>query len=181
MADVAALCVGVVEVLARLHAPPKEDVVERVRILAARGHDPRGLAKAVAGAAPSAEALLVIDDYQYIAESDDAEAFIEELVTLTDFRLLLTSRERPGWLQRLSRCQRGWAVHQAQYRACLQSADRDPHREWRLLSGRGLSPAFRRKAPLLSLHRDQRPAKGRSAPEALPKPLESLSLPPLNC
>ena len=51
MADVAALCVGVVEVLARLHAPPKEDVVERVRILAARGHDPCGLAKAVAGAA----------------------------------------------------------------------------------------------------------------------------------
>jgi LuxR family transcriptional regulator, maltose regulon positive regulatory protein len=98
MADVAALCVGVVEVLAQLHTPPKEDVVERVRILAARGHDPRGLAKAVAGAAPSADALLVIDDYQYIAESEDAEAFVEELVTLTDFRLLLTSRERPGWL-----------------------------------------------------------------------------------
>ena len=98
MADVAALCVGVVEVLAQLHTPPQEDVVERVRILAARGHDPRGLAKAVAGAAPNAEALLVIDDYQHIAESDDAEAFIEELVTLTDFRLLLTSRERPGWL-----------------------------------------------------------------------------------
>ena len=98
MADVAALCVGVVEVLAQLHEPRKEDVVERVRILAARGHDPRGLAKAVAGAAPSAESLLVIDDYQHIAESDDAEAFIEELVTLTDFRLLLTSRERPSWL-----------------------------------------------------------------------------------
>ena len=30
--------------------------------------------------------------------SKNAEAFIEELVTLTDFRLLLTSRERPGWL-----------------------------------------------------------------------------------
>jgi len=98
MADVEELCVGIVEVLAQLHTPPKEDVVERVRILAARGHDPRGLAKAVAGAAPNAEALLVIDDYQHIAESDDAEAFIEELVTLTDFRLLLTSRERPGWL-----------------------------------------------------------------------------------
>lgn len=98
MADVAALSVGVVEVLARLHAPPKEDVVERVRILAARGHDPRGLAKAVAGAAPGSEALLVVDDYQYIAESADAEAFIEELVALTGFRLLLTSRERPAWL-----------------------------------------------------------------------------------
>lgn len=98
MADVAALCVGVVEVLAQLHDLPKEEVVERVRILAARGHDPRGLAKAVAGAAPRPTALLVIDDYQYIAESDDAEAFIEELVALTEFRLLLTSRERPGWL-----------------------------------------------------------------------------------
>jgi LuxR family transcriptional regulator, maltose regulon positive regulatory protein len=98
MADVAALCVGVVEVLAAMSAPAREEVVERVRILAARGHDPRGLAKAVAGAAPGPDALLVIDDYQYIAESDDAEAFIDELVGLTEFRLLLTSRERPGWL-----------------------------------------------------------------------------------
>ena len=31
MADVAALCVGVVEVLAGLHSPPKEDVVEQLR------------------------------------------------------------------------------------------------------------------------------------------------------
>jgi len=37
-------------------------------------------------------------EHEVIAESDDAGAFIEELVTLTDFRLLLTSRERPGWL-----------------------------------------------------------------------------------
>jgi LuxR family maltose regulon positive regulatory protein len=98
MADVAALSVGVVEVLATLHVPPKDDVVERVRILAARGHDPRGLAKAVAGAAPGPAALLVVDDYQYIAESGEAEAFVEELVAQTEFRLLLTSRERPAWL-----------------------------------------------------------------------------------
>jgi DNA-binding CsgD family transcriptional regulator len=98
MADVAALAVGLAETLSSLGAPARDDVLERVRILAARGHDPRGLAKAVAAGAPGPDWLLVIDDYHYAAESSESEAFIEELVALTEFGLLLTSRERPGWL-----------------------------------------------------------------------------------
>ena len=78
-------------------------------------------------------------------------------------------------------CDREELHRQAQRGACLQGADRHPHRERRLLSGRGLSPAFRREAPLLSVHRNKRPPKGRGPPEALPKPLESLSFPRLNC
>ncbi|MDE3026659.1 MAG: hypothetical protein KGI93_13935, partial [Acidobacteriota bacterium] len=73
-------------------------MVERVRILAARGHDARGLAKAVSSGAPGADWLLVVDDYHHALESEDAEAFFEELVSLTEFRLLITSRERPTWL-----------------------------------------------------------------------------------
>ncbi|HZQ89658.1 MAG TPA: hypothetical protein VFA42_06595, partial [Gaiellaceae bacterium] len=98
MIDVAGLSVGIAEVLARMGEPARLDMLERVRILASRGHDARGLAKAVSGAAPGADWLLVVDDYHYAHGSEDAEAFFEELLSLTQFRLLLTSRERPSWL-----------------------------------------------------------------------------------
>jgi ATP/maltotriose-dependent transcriptional regulator MalT len=99
MIDVAGLSVGIAEVLGAMGERPRPDMVERVRILAARGHDARGLAKAVSGGAPGEGWLLVVDDYHYALDSEDAEAFFEELVSLTEFRLLITSRERPGWLQ----------------------------------------------------------------------------------
>jgi LuxR family maltose regulon positive regulatory protein len=98
MVDVAGLSVGIVETLAAMGEPARPEMVERVRILAARGHDARGLAKASSGAAPGADWLLVVDDYHHALESEDAEAFFEELVGLTEFRLLITSRERPTWL-----------------------------------------------------------------------------------
>src|SRR5215471_19310240 len=47
MLDVAAVSVGIAEVLGGMADAPDEDLVERVRILAAHGHGPRGLAKAV--------------------------------------------------------------------------------------------------------------------------------------
>ncbi|MGZ4356699.1 MAG: response regulator transcription factor [Gaiellaceae bacterium] len=98
MLDVAAVSVGIAEVLGAMSDPPHEDMVERVRILAARGHDPRGLAKAVSSGAPGEDWLLVVDDYHHALESADTEAFFEELVSLTEFRLLITSRDRPSWL-----------------------------------------------------------------------------------
>jgi len=98
MLDVAAVSVGIAEALGAMADPPREDMVERVRILAARGHDPRGLAKAVSSGAPNEERLLVVDDYHHALESPDTESFFEELVSLTEFRLLITSRDRPGWL-----------------------------------------------------------------------------------
>jgi len=97
MADVAALSVGIAEILTAMSDPPRTDVLERVRILAARGHDPRGLAKAVSVGAPGAASLLVVDDYHHALGSAEAEAFFEELVGLTELRLLITSRERPSW------------------------------------------------------------------------------------
>ncbi|MGH2972282.1 MAG: LuxR C-terminal-related transcriptional regulator, partial [Gaiellaceae bacterium] len=54
--------------------------------------------KAVSGGAPGEDWLVVVDDYHHALESEDAEAFFEELVALTEFRLLITSRERPSWL-----------------------------------------------------------------------------------
>jgi len=94
MADVAALAAGVAEALTS-----RDEVAERVRILAARGQPAHGLARAVAAAVPASTGLLlVIDDYHYAAESRDADAFMSELVSLTQFRLLLTSRVRPAWI-----------------------------------------------------------------------------------
>ena len=70
-----------------------------MQILAARGQPAGVLAKAVAAAAPKdAGLILVIDDYQYVAESPDADSFMSELMSLTKFRLLMTSRVRPAWL-----------------------------------------------------------------------------------
>jgi ATP/maltotriose-dependent transcriptional regulator MalT len=98
MIDVAGLSVGIAEVLNGMRGEPRAEMVERVRILAARGHDPRGLAKAVSSGSPGSEALLIVDDYHHALGSEDAEAFLEELVALTKFRLLITSRDRPSWL-----------------------------------------------------------------------------------
>jgi len=98
MIDVAGFSVGLAEALAGMGEPARTDMLERVRILAARGHDARGLAKAVSGGAPGADWVLVVDDYHHALGSADAEAFFEELVGLTEFRLLITSRERPSWL-----------------------------------------------------------------------------------
>jgi LuxR family maltose regulon positive regulatory protein len=93
MADAAALAAGVAEALT------SDEVAERVRMLAAGGQPARGLAKAVAAAMTSgAAAMLVIDDYHYAAESADSNDFMSELLSLTQFRLLLTSRIRPPWL-----------------------------------------------------------------------------------
>ena len=97
MMDVAGLSVGIAEVLASMGEPAREDMVERVRILAAHGHTPRGLAKAVSACAPEADWLLVVDDYHHAIGSEESETFFEELVALTRFPLLLTSRERPAW------------------------------------------------------------------------------------
>ena len=94
MGDVAALAVGVARALTC-----DDEVADRVRILAARGQPGTTLAKAVAAAAPKDPAtVLVVDDYHFVAESDDADAFMAELLGLSGFRLLLTSRVRPSWL-----------------------------------------------------------------------------------
>jgi len=99
MMDVAGLSVGIAEVLASMGEPAREDMVERVRILAAHGHTPRGLAKAVSACAPEADWLLVVDDYHHAIGSEESEDFFEELVGQTAFRLLITSRERPRWIR----------------------------------------------------------------------------------
>src|SRR3954451_12006038 len=75
MADVAALAVD----LAELFAGDDSDVVERVRFLAARGEEPRVLAKALAQTAAKDDALVVIDDYHHVGSSGDSDCLFAEL------------------------------------------------------------------------------------------------------
>jgi LuxR family maltose regulon positive regulatory protein len=44
------------------------------------------------------DAWLVLDDYQEVAGSEDAEKFIEELVAASPIQLLIASRQRPSWI-----------------------------------------------------------------------------------
>jgi LuxR family transcriptional regulator, maltose regulon positive regulatory protein len=95
MADVAALAVD----LAELFAGTESDLVERVQFLAARNAAPRTLATALTDRAPAAQHLLVVDDYQYMADSRYSESLVAEMVRRTSIRWLITTRARPGWLE----------------------------------------------------------------------------------
>jgi len=43
------------------------------------------------------DAWLVVDDYQRLSAADDSEAFIDELVSRSPIRMVVTSRVRPKW------------------------------------------------------------------------------------
>src|SRR3954452_21789186 len=94
MADVAALAVD----LAELFGGVDSDLVERVRFLASRGEEPRVLAKVLAREAPGAETLVVIDDYHYAVEMQDADSLFSVITSLVQFRTLIASRIRPRWI-----------------------------------------------------------------------------------
>src|SRR3954449_8137564 len=70
MADVAALAVD----LAELFGGVDSELVERVRFLATRGEGPRTLVKVLGREGPGDETLVVVDDYHYLAATDEAEA-----------------------------------------------------------------------------------------------------------
>jgi LuxR family transcriptional regulator, maltose regulon positive regulatory protein len=44
------------------------------------------------------EAWMVIDDYHYVGESSTAEAFVEAVVARSPLRVLISTRDRPGWV-----------------------------------------------------------------------------------
>src|ERR1051325_5567079 len=98
MADVAALALGIAHAVADASGQGHEEAVERVQLVAAQEQSPVVLARAVARAVPADCAILAIDDYHHIAESATCELFLKELLSLTSFRLVLTSRVRPDWV-----------------------------------------------------------------------------------
>jgi LuxR family transcriptional regulator, maltose regulon positive regulatory protein len=91
--DVARFAVSLAEVLGATSAR-----LERIQGLAAAGASPLALAHAIADEALDRQALLIVDDYHYAAESEEAETMFAELVHLSSLRLVITSRQRPRWV-----------------------------------------------------------------------------------
>ncbi len=96
MADVAALASGLVTALAS--DASREELVERVEILASRDQPPETLAKAVLSAVNPTIATLVIDDCHHATGSPDSEALLAEISLHGPFRVVLISRLRPTWV-----------------------------------------------------------------------------------
>jgi LuxR family maltose regulon positive regulatory protein len=98
MADVAALAAGIAEALASTGGE-ETALTERVQSLAARGQTGEALARAIAAAEVTENCMiLAIDDCHHAANSEEATAFVNELLARTEFRVVATSRVRPPWV-----------------------------------------------------------------------------------
>ena len=94
--DVAAFAGGLAELFVESWGTTNSDPVESVRSLAVRGLPAKSLARPLAAAAVSG-ATLVLDDYHYAAENQEADGLLHELALRSSLRIVLTSRVRPLW------------------------------------------------------------------------------------
>ena len=98
--DVAALALGLAAAASDVSPGVGDHVRGRLKTVGDAATEARSLAADLAedfSHWPS-DVRLVIDDYQLLAESEAAEAFLEEFVRATSFPLLVTSRSRPAWV-----------------------------------------------------------------------------------
>lgn len=96
--DVAALAAGIADALSAVVDGAAEEIHDRLRAGPAP-EDVERLVRALARSvtSPSNEAWLVIDDYQLLRGSSEAERFVELIATTLPVSVLLTTRERPSW------------------------------------------------------------------------------------
>ena len=98
-ADLAAFSAGLADVLAPLVPGVGERLRQRLRVADVPEKAVRPLAELLAQdlAAWPDGGLLVIDDYHLVADSTPVEEFVDWLLTLSNVRLLVTTRRRPIW------------------------------------------------------------------------------------
>ena len=99
-ADVAAFSAGLAETVAQLVPGAGERLRQRLRVADTPERAARPLAELLAEdlAAWPDGALLVIDDYHLVADSQPVEDFFDWLLTLASgLRVLVTTRRRPRW------------------------------------------------------------------------------------
>jgi LuxR family transcriptional regulator, maltose regulon positive regulatory protein len=99
-ADVAAFSAGLAETVAQLVPGAGERLRQRLRVADTPERAARPLAELLAEdlAAWPDGALLVIDDYHLVADSQPVEDFFDWLLTLAPgLRVLVTTRRRPRW------------------------------------------------------------------------------------
>src|SRR5713101_114780 len=96
--DVAAFAHDSAEVFESVGTTANPRLSELARTLAAGGQPVSALAKVLAKGIPRATSVLVIDDYHHAIGSTNSEELLRELLGLSQFRLVLTSRTRPSWI-----------------------------------------------------------------------------------
>lgn len=98
-ADVAALAVGLATAAAEIVPGAGDRMRHRLRATDRPEEDARILAEMLAEdlAAWPEDAWLAIDDYHFASGSAACEAFVDEISSAPFVRLLVTSRQRPGW------------------------------------------------------------------------------------
>jgi LuxR family maltose regulon positive regulatory protein len=97
--DVAALAIGLGEILDQISNGASERLRERLRMSKAPNSEAELLGDLLgADLGPWPEVFwLVIDDYQHLTGEPAAEEFIDAVVSRANIRLLVTSRVRPAW------------------------------------------------------------------------------------
>jgi LuxR family maltose regulon positive regulatory protein len=98
--DVAALALGLATAAIDVFPDVGEQLRGRLKTVGDAASEARSLARDLAHDLRGwpGDVRLVVDDYQLLAETAEAEAFIEEFVRATAFPLLITSRSRPSWV-----------------------------------------------------------------------------------
>jgi LuxR family transcriptional regulator, maltose regulon positive regulatory protein len=99
-ADVAAFSAGLADVISALMPGVGDRIKQRLRVADTPERAARPLAELLAEdiAGWPEGALLVIDDYHLVADSEPVEDFFDWLLTLSpQLRVLVTSRRRPRW------------------------------------------------------------------------------------
>ncbi len=99
--DVAALALDLARVAAGVVPGCDERLREHLRALPAPGEHPDVLAEILGEDLASwpDSAWLVIDEYQEIAASTEAEGFVEALIAASPIQFLIASRQRPSWVR----------------------------------------------------------------------------------
>jgi ATP/maltotriose-dependent transcriptional regulator MalT len=99
-ADVAALCVGIAAVAAEFMPGCEKRLRERLMVTQSPANEvdvlAEILAEDIAGWPPGA--WLVIDDYQFLCRTVEAELFVELLVAAAPINVLIAGRRRPSWV-----------------------------------------------------------------------------------
>ena len=98
--DVAALAVGIAAVAAEFIPGCEKRLTERLMVTQSPAAEVDVLAEILAEdiAAWPPGAWLVIDDYQYLCRTVEAELFVELLVAAAPINLLIAGRRRPSWV-----------------------------------------------------------------------------------
>jgi len=99
MGDVAALAAGIAEALSPLAIHEVNDLSELIRLLASRGQPANALAQAIAKSELAKRCqVLAIDDCHIAATSTEATEFFKGLLSVTEFKVVATSRIRLPWV-----------------------------------------------------------------------------------